>query len=137
MKRFFIFVVVGTFLLPLFLGGGSGCDGTGDETDSEILTILIDNLTFSPLNFEAQAGQMVRVANQDSETHTVTSQTAPNAFDNTGDEVNGFDTGNIGPGGEGEFEVPLGVSPGDVLHFYCETHLGTMATPNGTITVIP
>ena len=99
-------------------------------------TITISGMAFSPLNLHVPAGATVTVVNQDSPLqHSVTSESAPNMF--TPGSVGGvqFDTGLFT--GTHTFTVPANAATGTAVPYYCRTHLNTMATPTGTITIDP
>jgi plastocyanin len=142
-------VVVAALLAAL--GCGSD-DGDGNNTPAGP-TITIDNLTYSPADLTVDAGATITIVNNDDMQHTVTSETADNAF--TPGAVGGvsFDTGLIATGGGGggnpspppggpyvqaataSITIPSNAPSGTVIPFYCQNHKGAMNTPNGHITV--
>lgn len=97
--------------------------------------ITISNLSYSPLNLHVPPGATVTVLNQDGMPHSVTSEATQNAF--TPGSVSGvsFDTGPFT--GTKTFSIPAAATGGTVIPYYCTVHRGTMATPNGAITVDP
>lgn len=106
------------------------CSGLLADNDDET-TITIDNDTFDPVEFTAEPGELITVVNDDDESHTVTSQSDEDEFDDTGD----FDTGTIEAGETDSFTIPADAEDGDTFFFYCDIHTSSMATPNGTITI--
>ncbi|HSA59309.1 MAG TPA: plastocyanin/azurin family copper-binding protein [bacterium] len=94
-------------------------------------TITIDDFVFSPLNLSAKPGETVCVVNNDTSAHTVTSESAPDAFDDDGR----FDSGLLNAGDDGSITVPATADAGEVIPYYCDVHLGAMVPPNGSITV--
>lgn len=112
--------------------------------------IVITNLAYSPVELTVDAGTLIGITNNDGMEHTVTSEAADNAF--TPSAVGGvsFDvtvpaatSGGGGPYGGGggaspgtaSFTIPASAASGTVIPFYCNIHKGTMATPNGHITI--
>jgi plastocyanin len=95
-------------------------------------TITIDEFAFSPLNLNVKPGETVCVSNDDATAHTVTSESAPDAFDDDGR----FDSGLLNAGEDGFIVIPDNAGVGDVIPYYCDVHLGTMVPPNGTVTVV-
>jgi plastocyanin len=98
-------------------------------------TITISSLAFSPLDLHVPPGATITVVNRDGMLHSVTSEATANAF--TPGSVGGiaFDTGQFT--GVRTFSIPANAATGTVVPYYCTAHLGTMATPNGTITIDP
>jgi plastocyanin len=96
-------------------------------------TITISNFLFSPTTMAVAPGTTITVVNQDSMTHSVTSQDTPSAFTPGG--VNGiiFDTGAFL--GTASFTIPSTAPVGTVVPYYCAVHLSTMGMNQGTITV--
>jgi plastocyanin len=95
--------------------------------------ITISSMRFSPLNLTVPPGATVTVLNDDSMEHSVTSEAA--AGDYTPGAVAGvsFDTGLFV--GQHPFTIPSTAPEGTVIPYYCRSHLASMATPTGTITV--
>jgi plastocyanin len=116
----------------------AACGGSSSSSSSRPgaagFYIQIRGLAFAPLNLRVPAGATVTVLNDDGMAHSVTSQSAPNAF--TPGAVDGvsFDTGAFTSGSR-TFTIPPGTREGTAIPYYCTTHGSTMATPNGTITV--
>jgi plastocyanin len=109
-------------------GGGGTTGGTGGVQQ----TITIDSFIFSPVTLSAKPGEVIKVVNNDTTTHTVTSESALNAFDDNGD----FDSNDLNGGQEGSIVIPSDATVGGSLFFYCEIHKADMDTPNGTITIV-
>jgi plastocyanin len=112
--------------------GSSYDDDTGASAPPGFF-ITIAGLRFSPLDLTVPPGATVTVVNQDAEAHSVTSAATAGTF--TPGSVAGisFDTGAFT--GTATFTIPASAAEGAVIPYYCSTHLGTMATPNGTITI--
>lgn len=111
-----------------------GCGGGSDDDGARLAPgyyITVSNMTFSPLNLNVPPGATVNVLA--SAEHSVTSQATAGAF--TPGAVAGisFDTGVFV--GQRSFPIPSSAADGTVIPYYCSNHLGTMVTPNGTITV--
>lgn len=81
-----------------------GKDG-GDAAAASAPEVAIENFLFEPDELTVKAGTEVSVTNGDDAAHTLT------ASDGS------FDTGNIGPGGEGSVKVPSGEHP-----YICSIH---------------
>lgn len=75
------------------------------------------------------------MTNSDSIPHTVTSESADDAF--TPGAVNGvsFDTGTIGGHASTNFTIPNDAPSGTVIPFYCAFHTSMMSPANGHSTV--
>jgi plastocyanin len=97
--------------------------------------ITISGSAYSPVDLHVPAGATVTVINRDAMLHSVTSETAPNAF--APGSVGGiaFDTGQFT--GTRTFSIPPAAVTSTVVPYYCSAHLGAMATPNGSITIDP
>ncbi|HEX5037623.1 MAG TPA: plastocyanin/azurin family copper-binding protein [bacterium] len=109
-------------------GGGGTTGGTGGTQQ----TIAVNGFTFAPATLSAKPGEVIKVVNNDTTTHTVTSESAPNAFDDNGD----FDTNDLNGGQEGSIAIPADAVVGGDLFYYCDVHKSDMDTPNGTIHVV-
>ncbi len=120
-----------TLILLVLSGVFASCSTSSNSTTHDQPTIIIDSMTFIPTEISASAGETILVINDDDTTHTITSESAQNAFDNSGD----FDTGFIVSGEATTFDVPSTAQPGDTFFWYCDLHEASMATPNGVITV--
>ena len=127
-------------LLALVAALGAGalaaCGGSSSSNNKNLppgYYITISSMRFSPLNLAVPPGKTVTVLNDDSMEHSVTSQTTAGSF--TPGAVAGvsFDTGNFV--GQRSFTIPSTAPEGTVIPYYCRTHLASMATPNGTITI--
>lgn len=113
----------------------AGCGGSS-STSTNLppgYYITISGLAFSPLDLSVPPGATVTVINRDGMDHSVTSEAAPSAF--TPGAVAGvsFDTGLFL--GQKSFTIPSSAAEGTVIHYFCRSHLGAMATPNGTVTI--
>lgn len=94
--------------------------------------IVIESLTFSPLNLRVAPGETVTVFNKDPVEHTVTSQPAVGEW--VQGEVNGvsFDTGPILD--QGSFTIPANAPRGTVVPYFCNIQKGNMHN-TGFVTV--
>jgi plastocyanin len=124
-------------LLVVGLGAAlnAGC-GSDDDTGSSLPSgfyISISNMSFAPLNLAVPPGATITVLNRDGEAHSVTSEATAGAFTPGGVAGISFDTGAFT--GTRSFTIPSGAVEGTVVPYYCNTHLGTMTTPTGRITV--
>lgn len=100
------------------------------ETVSGDSTLLIESpFTFVNPEMTSASGAQITIVNQDDVPHTVTSQSAPGAFDDTGD----FDA-IVGSEGVQIFVLPEAPS-GTEFYFYCRFHQETMIPDSGTITI--
>ncbi len=126
--------VVGT-LLGASMAGAMACGGTSGGTTVPGYTITISNLSYSPLNLDVPPGRTVNVVNRDGMPHSVTSEAASGAYVPGAVAGVSFDTGNFQGSTPATFDIPATAAEGTVIPYYCKTHLGTMNTPNGTITV--
>jgi plastocyanin len=95
--------------------------------------ITISGSQFSPLNLHVPPGGTVTVENNDGMSHSVTSEAAPDAFVVGSVAGVSFDTGQFL--GRRSFSVPASAPNGTAIPYFCTTHMGTMVTRNGTITV--
>ncbi len=115
----------------------AACGGSSSSSSSRPTTpgfyIVISGMAFSPLNLHVPPGGTVTVLNDDSTAHSVTSESAPNAF--TPGSVAGisFDTGPFT--GNHSFTLPADAKNGTAIPYYCTVHKSAMATPTGTITI--
>jgi hypothetical protein len=75
----------------------------------------------------------VTVINEDAMAHSVKSEAAVWRFTPGG--VCGVSVNTVSFFGEMTFTLPNGAADGTVIPYYCTVHLGTMNTPNATITV--
>lgn len=126
-------VVVAAILLAC---GGSSSDGPSGQTsngNTPQFLIEIRGMAFSPQQLQVSPGATVTVRNLDSMAHSVTSEAAENDFTPGGVAGVTFDTGVFT--GERTFTIPADAAEGTVIPFYCSTHRGSMATPNGSILV--
>jgi plastocyanin len=98
-------------------------------------SITIVGFEYLPLNLRVPPGGTVTIINEDTMPHSVTSESTLNAF--RFGSVNGvsFDTGSFS--GTKSFQIPANAPSGTVIPYFCTVHLGTMVTPNGSITIDP
>ena len=124
-------LTLGVVALAAACGGGSSNSSSTPLGPGYFITI--SGMSFSPLDLHVPPGGTVTVINRDSMPHSVTSETAANAF--TPGAVAGvsFDTGEFA--GQKSFTIPTTAAEGTVIPYYCTLHRQTMVTPNGTITV--
>lgn len=106
-------------------------NGNAAATVAPSQTIVIADFSYSPAAITARAGEVIRVVNEDDSSHTVTSESGPDAFDDNG----AFDSDTINGRSEGSITIPNSASPGDKYYFYCDIHQADMKTVNGTITI--
>ncbi len=126
--------VVGTLLGGALLAS-SACGGSSGGTTVPGYTITISNLSYSPLNLDVPPGKTVHVVNRDGMLHSVTSEATSGAYVPGAVAGISFDTGNFQGATPMTFDIPATAAEGTVIPYYCKTHLGTMNTPNGTITI--
>jgi plastocyanin len=95
-------------------------------------SIIISNFQYFPANLSVTAGTTISITNQDSMAHTVTSESAMNAF--TPGAVNGvsFDTGSISS--SASLTIPANATAGVVIPYFCTVHLQTMGQGQITVT---
>jgi plastocyanin len=95
-------------------------------------SIIISNFQYFPANLSVTAGTTISITNQDSMTHTITSESAMNAL--TPGAVNGvqFDTGAISS--SASLTIPTSATTGIVIPYFCTLHLQTMGQGQITIT---
>jgi plastocyanin len=133
-------------MFPLVLAGvaacgGGGYGGGGTTTPSGTaapsgFVITIAGLRYSPAELSVPPGATITVVNNDGMAHSVTSEATRGAFVRGGVAGVSFDTGEFSSG-QKTIQIPATATAGTVVPFYCSTHLATMATPNGAITVDP
>ena len=107
------------------------CGDAESENVDDGQTIIIDTMTFIPDELTASAGEVITVINDDDETHTITSESSEDAFDDSGD----FDSGILTSGNVSSIVIPEDAVAGDTFFFYCDIHEDAMTTPNGIITI--
>jgi plastocyanin len=110
---------------------GANDAAAGDTNVQAAVITIASGMLFATPNLVVPAGTAITVHNQDSVPHTVTSETAPNAFQPSG----AFDTGVIRGGGSATITLPVDALAGTVFYYYCSIHTSLMAPPNGTITI--
>lgn len=114
--------------------GGSYASSTTSRPAEPGFYIRIAGMAFSPLDLRVPPGATVTVLNDDGTAHSVTSEASPGAFTPGSAGGVSFDTGPF-TGGSRSFGIPPDAAEGTVIPYYCSTHLGTMATPNGSVTI--
>lgn len=126
-----LFGFVALFHGAFSCGVNEGPNDKAAAVTAPLQTITIDDFTFTPKDLYARAGEKIRVLNHDDSAHTVTSESAPDAFDDTG----AFDSDTVNGRAEDTITIPEGATVGEKYYFYCDIHQADMKTPNGTITV--
>ena len=91
--------------------------------------IVINEMTFVTPDITAPSGATITILNNDDAPHTITSESAEDAFDNDGT----FDVPVIS-NGDGLLTLPE-ASSGTVFYFYCRFHTSLMTPSTGTITI--
>jgi plastocyanin len=114
-------------------GGSSNDNSTTTPPVTPGYFITISNMSFSPLDLHVPPGGTVTVINKDTLVHSVTSQSAANAFTPGGVSGVSFDTGEFV--GQKTFTIPATAAEKTVIPYYCTSHKQLMVPPNGTITV--
>ncbi|MBI4411439.1 MAG: hypothetical protein HY541_03025 [Deltaproteobacteria bacterium] len=123
MRRFFIL-----FLVFSFLSCGEEEEAV-DTTGEGPSLVIASGSVFATPDISAASGATVTIINNDDSPHTVTSESAESAFDETGD----FD---VTVSSEGTALLTLPEAPsGTVFFYYCRFHLDSMNPSSGTITI--
>ncbi len=112
---------------------GSSSSAPAASQQAPGFSITISGLSFSPLDLHVPPGATVTVVNRDGMIHSVTSEASPNSFVHAAASGVSFDTGQFT--GSRTFTIPANAPNGAVVPYFCTSHLGTMVTPNGTITI--
>jgi plastocyanin len=112
------------------LGACSSSNGSSSTSGSD--TITIQNMTFSPAELEVVPGATVTVQNEDSVSHSVTSEASMNAYVAGAVDGISFDTGAF-PMGTKTFTIPTTAKVGTTIPFFCSVHRSAM--PQGTIVI--
>jgi len=103
-------------------------DLSEDSSDAPTVLFVSPNILVND-EITAPAGATVVVVNNDSVSHTVTSQSAQDAFDDTGD----FDV-EVVAGQAGSFTAPTAPS-GAQFFFYCRNQEAALVPSNGVLTI--
>jgi plastocyanin len=113
----------------------AGTPDAGTDAGTSEATLDISGYTFSPSELTVDPGTVITVTNSDSIPHTVTSESADDAF--TPGAVDGvsFDTGTLGGHASTTITIPETAASGTVIPFYCGIHTSMMSPANGHITV--
>ena len=113
---------------------GTPDSGTPDS-GTPTATLTIAGFAFNPADFTVDPGTVITVSNNDSTSHTVTSEASDGSFTPGGVGGVQFDTGTIAPGSSAEIDIPADAPSGTVIHYYCSIHTSQMSPPNGHITI--
>jgi plastocyanin len=109
----------------------AGCGSSASGKAGPALSI--SGMAFDPLELSVAPGAVVDVSNLDAMAHSVTSEASAGAFTPGASGGVTFDTGLFT--GHASVSIPSGTPDGTVIHYYCKSHLGSMATPDGAIVV--
>ncbi len=123
MKRLTLFL----FSSILFFSACASSDSI--DTGNDTTLIISQGNIFATTALTATSGGVVTVVNDDDTLHTIASESAEDAFDNTGS----FNITVTSQGTE-VFTLPTATS-GTVFFFYCAIHTSSMTPANGTITI--
>jgi hypothetical protein len=124
--RYFFTIFFSLCIICLPACGVEEDEVVGDNLPSIIIT---SGGTLATTAINAESESTVIIINNDSEPHTITSQSADGAFDNTGD----FDV-IVPAGGKALLTLPAAAA-GTVYSFYCRFHTNAQIPANGSITV--
>ncbi len=111
--------------------GGVVADGSGSDAVEGATLMIASGMRFATASLTVPAGTAIAVRNEDSLPHTVTSESAPNAFAPSGV----FDTGTIAAGGTATITIPASAASGTVYYYYCSIHKSGMVPAHGMIMV--
>lgn len=114
------------FLCCLHCGDPATEDPAGD---SPTLIISAGDI-FTTTTLTVAATDAITIINNDSSAHTITSESAADAFDDSGD----FDVVVAGDS-SAILTLPADAASGDIFLFYCRLHTGAMSPATGTITI--
>lgn len=108
------------------------CGDESSTTDSEGAPVIIiaSGGTLATSSLTALAGESLSILNNDNSPHTITSQTASDAFDDSGT----FDV-EIPSDGVGILTLPADAASGTVFYFYCRYFETALSPSSGTITI--
>lgn len=121
------------FLLLVVFGFFLSCgEEQADPSTADSHIIQIINYAFIPSELEARAGDTIFFQNFDDTPHLILSESAPDLFDDTGTFASTF----IDIDEVGMITIPAGTAAGTQLLFYSDVLKQTMATPNGSITIV-
>ena len=124
--------------LALLGCGGSMTDasssGTVSTNGAPAHLITISEMSFMPARLQVPPGATVIVRNLDSTAHSVTSETAMNAFRPGTMAGVSFDTGPFM--GEMSFTISPAAVTGIVVPYFSTVDTSMMATPNGEIEIV-
>ena len=116
-------------ILLLFLFFSACAADETDEPASANMILIEEGHTFVTSEITAASGEVLAVINNDDTPHSITSESAPGAFDDTGD----FDV--LVPS-EGSQVLAVPEAPvGTIFYFYCRLHGDTMTPADGMITI--
>ena len=121
MKKIFFFTLIFLF------GSCASQEVVLDDGNPNV--IVIGEMVFATPDIIAPSGATIVILNNDDTPHSVTSQSAEDAFDNDGT----FDV-LVSSDGNGLLTLPEAPS-GTVFYFYCKFHTSLMSPSTGTITI--
>lgn len=121
------FLLILIFLIPLPSCGGEEETDTSDE-DGPVIVIGSGNIFATP-DIEAPSEGVITIINNDDSPHSITSQSAEDAFDDTGD----FDVA-VPSESVQILTLPM-AAPGDVFFYYDKFFEDGMNPANGMITI--
>lgn len=115
------------FLIALNISCG---EEATTETDSSDATLIIsEGSIFTTPELTSPSGGTILIVNNDQAPHTITSQSAEDTFDNTGD----FEVA-VASEGNAILTLPEAES-GTIFYYYCALHFDDMSPSTGTITI--
>lgn len=114
------------FLFSLLISCG---EDTTEEPTDEVDILITSGEVFATPEILVSSGATLTIRNSDEVIHTVTSESAEGAFDNTGD----FDV-LISAGGIQVLTLPAAES-GTIFYYYCRLHEGAMTPADGRIVI--
>lgn len=117
------------FILTLAFLFGSCASEEVVVSDGDPNVIVIGEMVFVTPDIVAPSGATIVILNNDNTPHSVTSESAEDAFDDDGT----FDV-SVGSDGDGLLTLPEAPS-GTVFYFYCKFHTSLMSPSTGTITI--
>jgi plastocyanin len=139
MRRSLVELPIIAVTLALVSCGGSMSNDSSPTTVSTNSTpanlITISGMAFTPARLQATPGATVTVRNLDSMAHSVTSETAMDAFRLGAMGGISFDTGPFM--GEMAFTIPPAAAVGTVIPYFSTVDTSMMTTPNGQIEIVP
>lgn len=110
----------------------ASCGSPQEEPVPSISTptlVIGPSSTFATTELTVRSGSTLLISNMADTPHTITSQSAPDAYDQTGD----FDV-LVPSNSHAYLSVPTAAS-GTVFYFYCDFYLENMTPSFGTMTI--